>query len=36
MSVINCPIKNSEIGGNYENVKKNVKLTSTNPRVDNK
>ena len=36
MSDINRPIKNSKISGNYENVKKNVKLTLTNPRVDNK
>ena len=31
MSVINPPIKNSKISGNYENVKTNVKLTLTNP-----
>ena len=37
MSNINCPIKNSKISGNYENAKKNVRLTSTNPlSVDNK
>ena len=37
MSNINCSIKNSKISGNYENAKKNVRLTSTNPlSVDNK
>ena len=37
ISVINRPIKNSKISGNYENLKKNEKLTSTNPlSVDNK
>ena len=36
MSNINRSIKNSKISGNYENVKKNVKLTSTTPSVDNK
>ena len=36
MSNINRSIKNSKISGNYGNVKKNAKLTSINPSVDNK